>query len=150
MQMLIRSCAVAASLALLGLGSAVPQAVAAVEVKRALDCANAVDVGLTIYDQGANAVKGSGSWTRCDNSFTRVDIQLEKESVWPNLYFTADRQLFDPADFGSHAYTVLAHCANHDRRHWVTWVIATIRNWKGELVTVISKTSNTLFAPCNT
>jgi hypothetical protein len=104
-----------------------------------MSCANAVDIGFTVWEHPY--VKGSGSWTRCDNTFSKIEIGLFKQVVG-SFYDSEEIISFDPADFGSHEYSVVAECSGN--ANWFTTIAAYDR--AGEVV--MQKSSNYVLANC--
>jgi hypothetical protein len=107
-----------------------------------IDCNTSVDIGYTVWYTPGTTIAGSGSWTRCDNTFSKIDIGLWRQIVG-NIYTRVDRKVFDPADFGYHSEGVAGNCRGYNAR-WYTTIVATDINGK----TIINKTSNTILANC--
>ncbi|WP_248959836.1 hypothetical protein [Sphaerisporangium perillae] len=105
-------------------------------------CNNAVDIGYTIWNPpGDTTVRGSGSWTRCDGTFSKIEIVLWKQIVG-SWYTSAQILTFDPADFGAHKADVGKPCDGN--RRWYTTIKA--YNTAGDVI--ISKQSNQILANC--
>lgn len=104
-------------------------------------CTNAVDIGYTTWNPPSPTIRGTGSWTRCDNTFTKIQIMLFKEVAF-GFYTSVDHRTYNPADFGAHSTTVAQPCDSN--RRWYT----TITAWDRAGDVVMEKQSNTVLANC--